>query len=63
MSDIKKGDRVILKSGGPIMTVQDLGDYTMEGFEDGANCVWFDGNQPLERVFDIDSIKAYEGDW
>jgi len=48
MSDIKKGDQVQLKSGGPIMTVQEIGDYSMsDGIENGAKCVWFDGNKPL----------------
>ena len=37
MSEIKKGDRVQLKSGGPVMTVQSVGDYSMgSSVEDGA---------------------------
>jgi uncharacterized protein YodC (DUF2158 family) len=47
VADVKKGDQVQLKSGGPIMTVQEIGDYSMNaGIEDGAFCVWFDGNKP-----------------
>jgi len=48
---IKVGDEVQLKSGGPVMTVQQMGDYTPEGPEDGVLCVWFDGSNPMERVF------------
>ena len=48
MSEIKKGDRVVLKSGGALMTIQGIGDYSMSnGIEDGALCVWFDGNKTL----------------
>jgi len=51
MSEIKKGDRVVLKSGGPLMTVQGVGDYSMSsGIEDGALCVWFDGNNPKPAI-------------
>ena len=48
MSEIKKGDRVVLKSGGALMTIQGIGDYsTSSSIEDGALCVWFDGNKTL----------------
>lgn len=61
MSEIKKGDRVQLKSGGPIMTVSGIGDYSMsKGIENGALCVWFDGKEPKERVFDLDTIEKVE---
>ena len=60
MSNIKKGDQVQLKSGGPIMTVQDTGDYTMAaGIENGAVCVWFDGNNPVDKVFDVATLEIY----
>ena len=53
MSDeIKKGDVVRLKSGGPDMTVQNIADYSNYGIEDGANCVWFDGKTKKQEVFD-----------
>ena len=64
MSEIIKGDRVMLKSGGPVMTVQNLGDYTMSsGIEKGALCVWFDGNKPMEMVFDIEALEIYQEDY
>jgi uncharacterized protein YodC (DUF2158 family) len=60
MSDIKKGDQVQIKSGGPIMTVQDIDDYSPTGPEDGASCVWFDGNNPMEKVFSVNVLQKYE---
>lgn len=37
---IKIGDTVQLKSGGPIMTVNDIGEYNHQDF-DSALCDWF----------------------
>lgn len=59
MSNIKKGDEVQLKSGGPIMTVQDIDDYSPTGPEDGALCVWFDKNNPMEKVFSLSTLRKY----
>jgi len=54
MSEIQKGDVVQLKSGGPRMTVQDIGDYGFSGDPiNGALCVWFEKNKAEEKVFDI----------
>jgi len=55
-SDIKQGDVVQLKSGGPRMTVQRLGDYTMVGGP-GAECVWFDGSKEQRKVFGIATLQ------
>jgi uncharacterized protein YodC (DUF2158 family) len=58
MSEIKKGDRVILKSGGPVMTVQNIGDYSESaGIKDGALCAWFDEKTPKEKVFDLAALQ------
>lgn len=60
---MKKGDVVQLKSGGPKMTVQEIGDwkyYHVDGGrypEDQALCFWFDGNEQKKCVFQIDSLK------
>lgn len=60
MNEIKVGDKVILKSGGPIMTVQEIGDYTMTGGpEEGALCVWFDGKKPMDKIFAIKALEDY----
>ena len=61
MSEIKKGDQVQLRSGRPIMTVQELGDYSMSGGAgEGAFCVWFDGNKPMEKVFDRAVLERFQ---
>ncbi len=59
---IKKGDTVVLKSGGPIMTVEKTGSYSkLYGIEDGALCVWFDSNrEPKKKVFDVNSLKIFD---
>lgn len=58
MSKLTKGDTVQLKSGGPTMTIQDIGNYSIpHGIENGALCVWFDNNQPLEKIFDVEALQ------
>lgn len=54
--EIQTGDVVQLKSGGPKMTVEDIGDYSPIGPQNGAKCVWFDGKKRLEDVFAITSL-------
>ncbi len=58
MAEFKKGDVVQLKSGGPKMTVTNVGNYS-EGMgmgpEDGVACVWFEPGKATkahEKVFD-----------
>jgi uncharacterized protein YodC (DUF2158 family) len=58
MSDFKKGDVVELNSGGPRMTIADLGDYSPMGPENGAKCVWFEKTTRKEHVFDVAVLKA-----
>ena len=61
MSEFKKGDTVMLKSGGPIMTIEHLGNYSYSGGpEDGAKCVWFEGAKPQDKVFDSAVLMKYE---
>ncbi|ATG94628.1 DUF2158 domain-containing protein [Paracidovorax citrulli] len=57
MSDFKKGDVVILKSGGPDMTIVDIGDYSPQYSESAAKCQWFDGKTPREEIFDLVVLK------
>jgi len=56
MSEFKKGDTVILKSGGPLMTIQDIGDYGR--IKKGAACIWFDGKRKIEDVFDLETLES-----
>ena len=59
MSSFQKGDTVRLKSGGPLMTVIHLGDYSTMGTgpKDGVKCQWFEGTRPLEKVFDSAALE------
>ncbi|MFB8829214.1 DUF2158 domain-containing protein [Azotobacter sp. CWF10] len=48
-----KGDIVALKSGGPAMTVESIGNYAeglAHGPEKGAKCIWFEGQAPGTRL-------------
>lgn len=52
MAEYKKGDVVMLKSGGPKMTVTGVepnGDLS---------CVWFVGNKQSMQVFDPATVMA-----
>ena len=60
------GDVVMLKSGGPIMTVTAVKKYT-EGLDGGAplkaNCYWFNstaaGHELKNALFDVATIETY----
>ena len=51
MENFQSGSKVKLKSGGPEMTVQDVGDYGP--INPGVFCVWFDptNGRFLDKVF------------
>jgi uncharacterized protein YodC (DUF2158 family) len=56
MSDeeIKEGEVVVLKSGGPNMTVTAVGDnYGVLT----AWCAWFDGKKPCNEIFPVTSLQ------
>ena len=53
--ELNVGDVVVLKSGGPDMTIKEIGDYGIKG--DGALCVWFDGKQQKSEVFALPTLK------
>jgi len=57
MAEFKKGDVVCLKSGGPDMTVVDLGNYGPLGPKDGVKCQWFDKATRREEVFESETLK------
>lgn len=61
MANITKGVTVRLKSGGPLMTVQEISDFSISaGISNGAMCVWFDGVKPMEKVFDVEVLVVEE---
>ena len=51
---LKVGDVVRLKSGGPDMTIENIGKYV---HKDGAMCVWFDGKKRFHEVFDLATLE------
>lgn len=57
MAEIKKGDVVRLKSGGPKMTVEEVGDYGPLGPENGAKCTWFEGNKHNSNTFAVETLE------
>lgn len=62
MADFKKGDVVVMRSGGPKMTVADVGDYSGMGLgpENGVKCQWFEKTKSFEQVFDAEVLKQYQ---
>lgn len=58
MAKFKSGDIVVLKSGGPKMTIHGIGEFA---FEEGALCKWFNEKSELkEAVFDENSLEHYD---
>jgi uncharacterized protein YodC (DUF2158 family) len=51
----KTGDRVVLKSGGPVMTV--LKYEPLDG--DEVICQWFQGSKLEEKAFHQDVLTPY----
>lgn len=62
MDSFKKGDVVQLKSGGPLMTVADVGDYSDMGMgpKEGVKCDWFEKDQRRTELFDAATLKQAE---
>lgn len=56
--EIKKGDVVRLKSGGPAMTVEEYPVILVPKGEDNthAKCVWFNDKELKQASFPIDSL-------
>jgi uncharacterized protein YodC (DUF2158 family) len=55
----KVGDVVVLKSGGPLMTVHSIGLFTATAPDEGLLCVWFDDKRRVEDVFHPDAVEPY----
>lgn len=53
---IKKGDKVRLKSGGPIMIAGNV--YRAVDWEERAECEWFDSNNiPRKKIFYLAALE------
>ena len=48
------GDTVVLKSGGPVMTVTAIDNEGLVVW-----CTWFDGNDEKEESFPADALEAH----
>lgn len=59
MSNFKPGDVVQLKSGGPLMTIENVGNY---GGVAKAHCQWFDGPKSCADTFPLSSLELDSDD-
>jgi uncharacterized protein YodC (DUF2158 family) len=55
--DFKVGDIVVIKSGGPQMTIEKIGSIGFYNKEVGAHCCWFENNKIQRDVFRFDTLK------
>ena len=63
MADLKIGDTVRLKSGGPLMTISGIGtDNNHHRNEDYWLCEWFDGKKPAMRSFNKEILIESDDD-
>lgn len=61
MTNYKIGDVVQLKSGGPLMTVHAIKDFSTDyGINPGLLCVWFNENKKITDVFHPDAVELWE---
>lgn len=61
--DLKVGDVVRLKSGGPEMTVQSYPYPMLDGKDDSkAECVWFEEVKLHKSVFKVDELLKLDHD-
>ncbi|MGO4125706.1 YodC family protein [Inquilinus sp. YAF38] len=51
---IVEGDVVVLKSGGPLMTVEHIGTSSGKPF---ANCAWFEGKKNHREAFGLSVLR------
>jgi len=56
VSELKNGDIVELKSGGPKMTIDFIGHV---GDPQKADCSWFKGDAHHSGTFPVTSLKPY----
>lgn len=60
MPDIKIGDVVKLKSGGPDMTVMKIGKFGYDEHLQSAQCSWFKSSNEVERdIFPIEALECF----
>lgn len=52
--ELKAGDIVVLKSGGPKMTIEWFGTYSGVA---KAQCTWFEGAKKSSELFAVNSLE------
>lgn len=52
--DLQNGDEVRLKSGGPTMVIDDIGEYL---FKKKALCSWFVTGKRMTDTFELHSLE------
>lgn len=57
----KTGDVVVLKSGGPIMTIERVAKWNEGDSENSARCMWFSGKTTMTDVFLLSMLCAPGG--
>jgi uncharacterized protein YodC (DUF2158 family) len=59
VAQFKIGDTVRLKSGGPVMVVSQVEEYSgFDGLQ--ALCKWFAGTKAEESLFPLETLEAAE---
>ncbi|SFL00338.1 Uncharacterized conserved protein YodC, DUF2158 family [Porphyromonadaceae bacterium KH3CP3RA] len=58
-NELKAGDVVVLKSGGPRMTIENIGEYT---YEIKALCSWFDNKKRISETFKLEALLLCDED-
>jgi len=58
--DFAKGDVVVLKSGGPKMTIEKIGPLGFYKKEVGAHCCWFENEHLNRDAFAFDILVKFE---
>lgn len=54
--DLKVGDVVMLKSGGPNMTIDKIAVFA-GSTTNQARCVWFEKNKQMSHVFELEVLE------
>lgn len=55
--EFKVGDTVQLKSGGPTMTIEGIGEYDRGSSQISAYCYWFSVDEVKSQVFRVEMLK------
>lgn len=56
----KVGDEVCLNSGGLVMTVVRIGDFSEQGYPSGVLCVWFVNDKKEQDIFAPETLRRFD---